>query len=209
MCCHKPRTTGWNEKFPAEMLMIIQSDHLETYPGYRGDVSTPCRHFTCLSPGEDLVVADVAHEIGHATGMIHEHQRRELSPKHNLLRLNCTALIRYSEAVDQAKKDGKDEFTPWIAYAYARQIGFISSQFMKFPSNMQLNGGPPVGWHSLMMYGSDQSAKTKRCLEDKHPEFCPLARIVDEKGSLQWMSRNKKPIKEDVEWVGLGYPWKG
>ncbi|RAH82007.1 hypothetical protein BO86DRAFT_399536 [Aspergillus japonicus CBS 114.51] len=118
---------------------------------------------------EDIILANIAHEIGHAFGLIHEHQDPALwrPTDHGswIFKFDCRNLIDFEE-----KTRGKTEEEIWgpdglyVSWWTATKAGFNAAYFLPFPANVIGPREPwphvdDVDWDSCMLYGSDAAGK--------------------------------------------------
>ncbi|KAJ5153373.1 uncharacterized protein N7482_009851 [Penicillium canariense] len=139
---------------------------LVTTPGYSASMST-----TILDPsdaiGSGSGVANIAHELGHAWGLLHEHQRVGLWTKDyggtgatNMFTFTCENMADYEKIEAQRLAKGKDMNLPCHYEAVAKTARFIAYNLL--PDQDGLDRGPAgeVDWDSIMIYGSTAGSKT-------------------------------------------------
>ena len=107
--------------------------------------------------------SNLAHELGHAFGLLHEHQKWSAwHPDHlggrpdPLLRFNCENLADY----DQFKKDKKPVDALCKSLYMSQAFGFSASEFLSFPETTTHRQSESFDFDSIMIYGSTAGAKT-------------------------------------------------
>lgn len=144
---------------------------MQTTPGDRpgSDIAVPPIRgsFMSLDPnalnnaGTLDPVVNVAHEIGHAWGMLHEHQRPDFWPRtpygglgQQEIFFECSNMADYAAKL---ARNGQEEMDTSICInaMAAQRAGFSGSQIL--PDLNPLNEYPPRGtefdWNSIMLYG--------------------------------------------------------
>jgi hypothetical protein len=110
--------------------------------------------------------ANLAHEFGHAFGLLHEHQK--WYPWHEdllanpprsdpLLKFNCENLADYQQFND-AGNNMDDLCSNQFS---ANQAGFSAVEFLPWPQFTLNQQSPDFDWNSIMMYSSTSGAKTE------------------------------------------------
>ncbi|KAH8812728.1 hypothetical protein F5884DRAFT_315757 [Xylogone sp. PMI_703] len=108
-------------------------------------------------------VANMAHEIGHAWGFYHEHQRPSFWSRSqyangkgatNQVNFDCTKLADYAAQVGELGLDGTSG-DACHSYVAAKAKGFSALQYMPMDEEytVQLDAGD-YDWDSIMLYGS-------------------------------------------------------
>lgn len=149
------------------LLVKYNSDgKLSTTAGYNSIGST-----TLLDPSDGIGcgsgVANIAHELGHAWGLLHEHQRVGLwtadyggTGTKNMFTFVCENMEDYETIKEQVLAAGETMDNPCHYETVARRKGF--SAFNLLPDRSGSDRGPAgvVDWNSIMLYGSIAGSKT-------------------------------------------------
>jgi hypothetical protein len=157
------------------------------------------------SPG-----AVVAHEIGHAWGLHHEHQNpRFWAKKYNAngaydgrtfgdANFACKQLPDYAEKSLDARMDGEDPELLCTSYAIAQKYEFSANNFLPLVSGYVLpdaDDDRDIDWRSIMMYTTYQTGArvlSKPDGSDIMPPMFPTTRDVSGLVAL-YGGKGKKP----------------
>lgn len=151
------------------LLVKYNSNHeLSTTPGYRTLVDGPT---TNLDPSDDFAsgsgVSNIAHELGHAWGLLHEQQRTGLWTKEyggnaatNMFDFTCENLADYEKVEAKLKEKGEDMTTSCHYMTVAKNNGFSAFNFLPDVSGIDRGPAGQVDWDSIMIYASVAGAKT-------------------------------------------------
>lgn len=107
--------------------------------------------------------SNLAHELGHAFDLLHEHQKYSawhsdlIGGRPNpLLKFNCENLADY----DQFEKDGKPMDQLCKSMFMSQSWGFSASEFLSYPQSRTHGQSASFDFDSIMIYGSTAGAKT-------------------------------------------------
>lgn len=112
-----------------------------------------------LNPASNL-----AHEMGHAFGLLHEHQKwmawnpdRLSDPPRNdpLIKLNCENLYDYDDF--KSRGEPVDDLCKSMFFSAGR--GFSAADFLPWPQATTHEQSPDFDWNSIMMYASNSGSK--------------------------------------------------
>lgn len=143
-------------------------------------------------------VANLAHEMGRAFGLLHEHQKwmawnpdRLSDPPREepLLKLNCENLYDY----DDFKNRGEDVDYLCQSMFFSQVRGVSAVDFLPWPQVSTHEQSANIDWNSIIMYASDSASKAP----DKPP-------LVKYKGDL--IGRILDPSGRDGEALQILYP---
>jgi len=159
------------------------------------------------------IESNLAHEIGHAWGMVHEHQRPmawlggsngfpdgTAAPGAELIEFNCANLADYQVKV------GNDPVSLACGSATAAQnIGFSAEEILPFSGygpavgggSVQLmsDGGPGFDWDSIMLYPSRAGGIPNN---DANNPNDPRAIVMTKAGTGNWWGPNTNPSDGDA-----------
>jgi hypothetical protein len=153
----------------------------------------PSAEWGTLSPASNL-----AHEMGHAFGLLHEHQKwmawnpdRVSNPPRNdpLIKLNCENLYDYADW--QARGEPMDQLCTSMFFASGR--GFSAGDFLPWPEVTTHEQSADFDWNSIMIYASNSGSKA--------PDAPTLVKFD---GSL--IDRILEPSGRDGEAIRILYP---
>jgi len=149
-------------------VMYNNQQKLSTIQGHIYSSNPEHASTTNLDPSDGFAtgsgVANVAHELGHAFGFGHEHQRPSLwsadfggnaAPGREQLLFNCENLLDY--AAFQAK--GANMASLCKSVQAARNVKFSALDMIADYSGKEVRTDP-VDWKSIMIYGSKAGGKT-------------------------------------------------
>ncbi|KAF9730577.1 hypothetical protein PMIN01_11446 [Paraphaeosphaeria minitans] len=156
------------------------------------------RHFVGLP--DKSTVADIAHELGHVLGMVHEHQRWD---RDDHVEFRCRNLRGMREAVAEFRQTGLEYDQAWrilcTDFGAALHYTAPSRSYVKgdgLDAGMQppLDGPGGFDMDSIMLYASKYASNAG---EDK----------VDIPGSEFMIPERDKPSPLDAAFVSRFYPW--
>ena len=147
--------------------------------------------------GTGNAASNLAHELGHAFGLFHEHQRSIAwqSPEnrpYRLLKFTCENLKDYADQ----KNAGGDMKTLCTSMTDAKSAGFSAGEFLPYPGFTAYSQSPNFDWKSIMLYSSYAGAKTVN--GQKQPT------MVDYNDVL--IQPNLEPSSADADAVRQIYP---
>ncbi|KAL1801677.1 hypothetical protein ACET3X_002019 [Alternaria dauci] len=200
---------GWNAGIPYDTVAIEFMDG----GGWGGSVGLtrngkPWQNLVRLSDG--FTLGGVLHELGHALGQAHEHNRvdRDTYVKIQYKQLvdweDCWARARHKEG-DRVTEDG-------LCSSMYRALKYQCT-CASFIKNMVEPGWPikaDSGYdlESIMHYPSMSGYAKPDCNNDG--EDCPVQQYMDwndhEQGTTL-LNRATKPSQMDIMWVKRNYPW--
>ncbi|KAL1983528.1 hypothetical protein VTN96DRAFT_10267 [Rasamsonia emersonii] len=138
--------------------LIVSSNtnkKLATTVGFKDSSQTMTIDLSAKVGTNDMAV-NLAHEIGHALGLYHEHQK---PTARNFIRVNCINLADYDKfANSETYKDYMDVLcTNQFA---ASRAGFTAYDVLPFAEDYPaLSDGDAIDWSSIMLYGSNFGGK--------------------------------------------------
>ncbi|OAG11197.1 uncharacterized protein CC84DRAFT_1210870 [Paraphaeosphaeria sporulosa] len=214
-----------HDKWPSDTLAVHWVDEVKSGGiaasatiGYvrTGDpYERPGRHWIRVSDGASP--GDIAHEVGHAVGMAHEHQRWD---RDDHVEFRCANLVGMSDIINHYRVAAKvdyataskalceDQLTAekWFAPSaeYVRGAGLDVNTKPKFDGP----GGFDVD--SIMLYDSYSFSKAGYQVNVGTSVLVAIERDADGNkvpGSEKMFPRNTKPSPKDVEFVKTFYPW--
>ncbi|KAH7398654.1 hypothetical protein DE146DRAFT_755650 [Phaeosphaeria sp. MPI-PUGE-AT-0046c] len=170
---------NWNTDIPKHALVVYLDDDEQalggtTTVGYTPDEknSDAGRHWMRMGTATDW---DYAHELGHAFGLLHEHQRPD---RDEHVKYNCKMLFGYNDALLRAIKDGHLPLELCSKAKIANLYGFAASQFTKDGNLIEgATSSKEYDIHSIMHYTSINFADPAKVR--KHPgdpEYLPLTK---------------------------------
>ncbi|KAL2068495.1 hypothetical protein VTL71DRAFT_14832 [Oculimacula yallundae] len=192
-------------------LMIKDTGALSTTPGLqRDDTEGPVMHLADdTSIGSLDVVANIAHEIGHAWGLLHPHQISTYytepmgtNPFESLLQFNCHNLKDYDKFVEIGISAGDPSYINGVCtdYAKAMEAGFSAMEFTTMGGYGNHDQAVPdaslIDWDSIMWYpsgaggkgsaspGNDQRLPVLQRLQNGVATNIPI-RLVPSQGDVQ------------------------
>lgn len=141
---------------------------LDTSPGFTTGGDGPT---TNLDPSDSLGsgsgVANIAHELGHAWGLLHEHQRLGLWTKDyggngatNMFTFTCQNMADYEKVEAERSAQGKSMDAPCHYENIARFEKFSAFNLLPDRSGHDMGPAGEVDWDSIMIYGSVAGSKT-------------------------------------------------
>ncbi|CAJ2505036.1 Uu.00g124300.m01.CDS01 [Anthostomella pinea] len=107
-------------------------------------------------------VVNFAHEMGHAFGLLHTHQRPDAWP--SLLKLNCRNLRDYDSLAKKIGKGKVDDICKTLNRRSAAAEGFSAAELLPYSNYMKDTSKEIVqngdfDWDSIMLYNSEAGAK--------------------------------------------------
>ncbi|KAI9039204.1 uncharacterized protein KD926_009838 [Aspergillus affinis] len=152
--------------------------------------------------GMQDAVANVAHEIGHMFGLLHEHQDGMywgLGVGEPVFDFHCENLKDYEEKTKGKTKeqiDGDNGICK--SREEAAKAGFSAAEYLPFMGNTRsphsLSAGhDDVDWDSIMLYPSGAGGKESTQTTDKR------APVLLKKKGKELIQPNKKPSAKDVQ----------
>ncbi|KAF2995493.1 hypothetical protein E8E13_000013 [Curvularia kusanoi] len=221
--CLVPTTDGsrsWNLLVPADTLRITMNERPPSIAG-GGAISTTGytpgpldevfgRHFISVVPYGILAddVYNVAHEIGHVLGMLHEFTR---SDRDDYVNYDCRVVAGFQRAVTDARQANPqlslDEVQLRLCEDedFAREFDFDGSQFVRRLHNDEDH----FDIDSIMMYGSSAFGYATCANDDSQ---CPLLKYGEDNGvidknlpKVKFLGR-RWPSDGDKRWVEKWYP---
>ncbi|KAG9186329.1 hypothetical protein G6011_02885 [Alternaria panax] len=227
--CYRGNTnTGeriWNREVP-EGTLVIESRAPESGSwatlGYLDKTmnSDPDRHtLTIGSKGYGAYwPAEVAHELGHVLGLVHEHQRKD---RDNFINFDCSKLLGYDEAKAEIESHSEwgisiDEVCKSNNLGFTHGLDFMApTQYtLDMGSGRVQSSGSSYDHDSIMQYSSVALAKNG---QTKAVKDLPIVRwkngrpqdgLVDD-SNAQFIYINTEPSDGDKEGVQRLYPWIG
>lgn len=100
-------------------------------------------------------VVNLAHEIGHAWGLLHEHQRPDIASQINF---QCSNLADYDKMVTEHGQATTDDVLCKNALA-ANQRGFSAAEILPDDNRNNEHPNGEFDWQSIMMYGGQAGGK--------------------------------------------------
>lgn len=133
------------------------------------------RHDVSMRKGEMTYGRDVAHKLGHAFGLLHEHQRPD---RNDHVDYNCKMLIGYDAALIRAIKDGHTPLELCNKAIVANKYGFAASQFTKDGDLIDgATASKDYDIRSIMHYTSRNFADPEKFKDHPNdPEYLPLTK---------------------------------
>lgn len=113
--------------------------------------------------GSGSAVSNVAHEIGHAWGLLHEHQRPSLwtsyyggNAQFNTFSFMCENMADYAQKL--AERGNMNRECRYEAAAQA--VSFSAYNILPYLNGYDAGSAGQVDWESIMIYGSIAGSKT-------------------------------------------------
>ncbi|KAF2730315.1 hypothetical protein EJ04DRAFT_527044 [Polyplosphaeria fusca] len=203
----------WNHKVEHDTLAILYGPDgdFATTTGYHveGDNQMTLSDFVDLNAAGPVV----AHEIGHALGMVHEQCR---SDRDNHVKFQCEQIEGFDEALSKAKADGVVEADArkqlCESKKFAEKYLFRGDQFIKGNgfSGIPIDGDTGFDFDSIMLYSSSMFAKNEDLCAVSQ-DFCTLLRYDTFEGRTvtSRIQTNVKPSTKDCDFVRKYYPYIG
>ncbi|PYH98158.1 hypothetical protein BO71DRAFT_406441 [Aspergillus ellipticus CBS 707.79] len=184
-------------------VRLMSEPVLSTTLGHDASVGSTMNLTTDTSIGFQNTIYNFAHEIGHAWGLVHEHQRPDLWERQTyphatatsgFLLFDCENLSDYDTIL---KKVGENSMpTVCTSRAAAESAGFSAMQYLPF-GDEQAQWSGNVDWDSIMMYPSIAGGKTTADGDRA---------VVYTKSDKTQIGFNIKPTVLDVENLISMYP---
>lgn len=146
--------------------------------------------------GTGDVQANIAHEIGHMFGLVHEHQNPAFWGHNSdaVFKINCENLVDYAAVKKKYGASAMDDLCR--EYSVAARISFSAYDFLPIHQGARgkdmLMRSSDVGWDSIMMYSSQVGGKGSG---SKRAEV--LMRVDGQK--TRSIPPNLRPSTQDVE----------
>lgn len=183
-------------------VTLTNDKYASTSLGYQAAKNANTMRFDMSGDwGLNNAASNLAHEFGHAFGLIHEHQKASAwipdrlsnPPRPDpLVKLNCQNLADYQTF----KNAGRDMNSLCSSQTAANAVGFSARDILPWPAISTTAQSPDFDWSSIMLYSSDAGAKTVNGA--KQPT------LVKYDGSR--IDGNLKPSAEDGQAIQQLYP---
>lgn len=155
-------------------------------------------------------MCNLAHELGHAFSLLHEHQRPD---RDDHVVYSCAMLINHDDALHRASGKGHSEDELCNSARCAAEFSFAAYQFTK---NGELvdpsTGSKESDIDSIMPYISENFADPEKFKDHRGDgDYCPL---VKQDGGGKKVIAEPEPFPDfgitdlDVKGVKAMYPWQ-
>lgn len=181
--------------FHGDLLVVSRSEkETKTTVGYLVNPHDEQKlKFNLNHPGgHGNSISNMIHEIGHALGLYHEHQRPDAD--HNI-KVKCSNLADYQ---DVKKRVGGRMGQLCQDVLQAKRENFSAGDILPYPEQATWAAYGGFDWESIMMYCSEFGAKRKFLSEKKK-------RVMKKKDSNEAFVANNRPSGGDVECVNNLY----
>ncbi|KAI9704277.1 MAG: hypothetical protein M1836_007138 [Candelina mexicana] len=135
-------------------------------------------------------IINMAHELGHAFGLHHEHQRTDA---HDHIRFVCENLEHYEEK----KKKGEDMHDLCTSKMAADAAKFEAGDFIPLAQLVGLNQSQAYDPKSIMHYGTYFGSKSKH--------FWPKKKVLTDLKGKELAFQATKPSEMDIERINWLY----